>query len=208
MVVFPASHVSFPEVHTRIVGLFVSWGLVWFAVVLMRYFNSSGDPATFSDLWSYIFGDIWKEMREQQLQASYRWVSVVQGSGGLTTKPLPSQKLTVRTSKLTNYTASAPCIHTLTPTQAVATHYAHTYAFTSLAGEHLLREIIEFQILFLSEGPTIFRIRIVFLGANSQYHNQQTLQHQQKVILVLEISFPKWVCHQTSIWKWLFWVPG
>ena len=65
----------------------------------MRYFNSSGDPATFSDLWSYIFGDIWKEMREQQLQASYRWVSVVQGSGGLTTKPLPSQKLTVRTSK-------------------------------------------------------------------------------------------------------------
>ena len=52
----------------------------------MRYFNSSGDPATFSDLWSYIFGDIWKEMREQQLQASYRLVSVVQGSGGVNNK--------------------------------------------------------------------------------------------------------------------------
>ena len=44
---------------------------------------------------------------------------------------LPLRDLKLRLSQV-DYTLSAPCTHTLTPTQAVATHYTHTYVFTSL----------------------------------------------------------------------------
>ena len=50
---------------------------------------------------------------------------------------LPLSNLKLRLSQV-DYTVSAPCTHTLTPTQAVATHYAHTYVFTSLGIFHTL----------------------------------------------------------------------
>ena len=50
---------------------------------------------------------------------------------------LPLSNLKLRLSQA-DYTVSAPCTHTLAPTQAVATHYAHTYVFTSLGIFHTL----------------------------------------------------------------------
>ena len=50
---------------------------------------------------------------------------------------LPLSNLKLRLSQV-DYTVSAPCTHTLTPTQAVATHYAHTDVFTSLGIFHTL----------------------------------------------------------------------
>ena len=50
---------------------------------------------------------------------------------------LPLSNLKLRLSQV-DYTVSAPCTHTLTPTQAVAMHYAHTYVFTSLGIFHTL----------------------------------------------------------------------